>query len=315
MDKERDREGRKLPKKLRIFGWEVTKQFVARVIASIAAFFTVPWLLLYLPWAKDRWTWIVFGALGVFALAAIILLIIYFARRIQKGLFGYKALAQSCGIEGFHPLTTADEKNAGWGVCVDRMAEARHGELCLAVFTGASTFACESRQGEENRRSPLRDALDRHKRDLRILLMQKGCEAWEQCIKEFGKGDETEEQKFRVELEAGHKKARKFCEGLAQKPVFQLRSIEVREYDRPPLWKMVLMGNYLWLQYYVPGERSDDRPAYVIRCDVPGGMAYPLQSVFEYRWKMSEKRVLLHRDRYNRRMGAQAESGSVTPPL
>lgn len=286
-----------------ILGREVSVHLIAMAIASAISTFVIPGLLLSLvPWAQANRVIVIVGALNLFALSCIVLVMVYSIGRTQKGLLSYKAMVKSCGIEGFHPLKTPDEKKAGWGACVERIAEVRHGELCLAVFTGASTFACSPKEGEENHRSPLREALDQHKGDLKILLMQTGCPAWEQCIKEFAKGDEAEEKKFRIELEDGYHKAWKFCDSLARKQPTQLRSIEVRAYDRPPLWKLVLMGNYMWLQHYIPGQRADDRPAYVVRRGVDGGMAYPLESVFDYRWQLSKGRVVIHRDEHNERI-------------
>lgn len=235
------------------------------------------------------------AVLVLVAVAAAAFLTLSVTRRKQQELLWYKAIATTCGIEGFHPLKTADEKKAAWSALGDKLRDAFDGELCVNVITGASTFACETQQGEENRRSPLRDALANHQGDLRILIMQKGCDAWKQCVKEFGKGDPTFEEMFRAELEGGFRNAVKFCAELARKPTQELRSIEVREYDRAPLWKMILIKKYIWVQYYIPGERVDDRPAYVINRGMRGGMAHPLENVFDYRWRLSKDKVLLRR--------------------
>lgn len=262
-----------------------------------------PWLLLtFWPWAQANRALVTVGTLVLFALIIIVLMTLYVTTRIQKGLLSYKAIVKGCGIEGFHPLKTPEEKKAGWDACVERISEVRHGELCLAVFTGAATFACEPKPGDENHPSPLRKALDEHRGDLRILLMQTHCPAWEQTIKEFGRGDDDAEADFRSELEKGYKKARKFCEYLARKPASQLKSIEVRVYDRPPLWKLIIMGNHIWLQHYIPGQRADDLPAYVLLRNADGGLGYPLESVFEYRWQLSESGTIVHRDKHDRRI-------------
>lgn len=289
--------------RVRHLGQAVSEHLTGIGIASLIATFVIPALLLsFLPWAKSHPTIVIFGALNLFALTSIVLLTLRITVRMQKGLLSYKAIVKSCGIEGFHPLKTPQEKKAGWGACVERIAEARRNELCLAVFTGASTFSGELRQGEENPLPPLRKALEDHKGDLRILVMQTGCPAWEQSIQEFGKGDVAEERRFRLELEAAYEGTLKFCDYLARKQAHQLRSIEVRAYDRPPLWKLVIMGNHIWLQHYIQGKRADDLPAYVVRRDVDGGLAYPLESVFQYRWQLSKGRVVVHRDAENKRI-------------
>jgi hypothetical protein len=295
-------ESKRLPEESRIslvvFGWEFSVQFMARLLASVAvAGLTALWFWASAqPWAKTHLPIVLaIGALNLIALTVAAFVIMRITRRKQKELLWYKAIANTCGIEGFHPLTTPEEKKSGWGALVDKLGAALDGELCLAVITGASTFACESQQGEENRRSPLRDAIDNHQGELRILLMQKGCEAWKQCIKEFGKGDPTYEDMFRAELEGGFRNAVRFCAALAGKSETKLRSIEVREYDRAPLWKMILVKKYIWVQYYIPGERVDDRPAYMVSRAMRGGLAHPLENVFDYRWRISKDNVLVRR--------------------
>ena len=209
-------------------------------------------------------------------------------------LLPYKSLAESCGFEGYRSLKTPLEKKAGWGDWVARTNA--YDELSLAVFTGASTFAYDDskEEGEKKHFSPLREALERHQGHLKILLMQTDCPAWEQCITAFGNGDAGEEQTYRTALEVGYQKAFDFCHHLARKRPDQLKSIEVRTYDRPPLWKMAIMGNFIWLQHYFPGEHVDDRPAYIVRRGVAGGMAHSLKSVFDYRWETGK--TVIHRD-------------------
>lgn len=286
----------------RRFGRGVTEHLSAIGIACLVSTFVIPATLLsFMPWAQAHRTIVVFVALNLFALTSMVLLAVHIIARMQKGLLGYKAIVQSCGIQGFHPLETPEEKKAGWGACVERIAEVRRTELCLAVFTGASTFSGEPRDAAQNY-PPLRKALEDHKGALRILVMQPECAAWEQYIQEFGRGNRAAEEQFRDELKTAYEWTLRFCDHLARKQAYQLKSIEVRTYDRPPLWKLVITGNHIWLQHYIQGRRADDLPAYVVRRDIDGGLAYPLESVFEYRWQLSKDRVVVHRDDNNQRI-------------
>lgn len=212
-----------------------------------------------------------------------------------KELLPYKSIGESCGIEGIHPLKTAEEKKAGWEACVEKIGVVRYDTVRIAVFTGASTFTTlPTQDNTESHQAPLRKALDDHEGRLEILLMQPDCDAWKQCIGEFAKRNKPKEEVFRQELRTAYQAAYEFCNTLADKPWYELMSIEVRVYDRPPLWKMLIMGQYIWLQHYARGAPVDGLPAYVVRRGVKGGMAYALQSVFDYRWKNSS--VVIHRD-------------------
>lgn len=278
---------------------ELGRHVVAHLIAAgiVGAITTA--VVKFLPWAQLHRTLVIIAALNVFTLICIALAAVYATGRNKGSLLRYKSIAESCGIEGFHSLQTPEEKEAGWAACTDKIKKVSKGELRIAVFTGASTFSYESKQA--NHLSPLREAVLEHKGDLKILMMQKGCDAWRQCIERFGSGDKA--ARYRQELEDGYDRALDFCDGLAKTKPYDLRSIEVRAYDRPPLWKMVFMGTeHIWLQYYIPGQHVDDRPAYIVNCAVPGGMAHPLESVFDYRWEMSKDRVLVHRDETGKRI-------------
>lgn len=281
-----------------VFGREQIVRIMACLLTAVA-FAGVAALWMWASsqsWAEMRPKLMVgIGALAIVVFGMTAFVVMSITRRKQKELLWYKAIAGTCGIEGFHPLKSLEDKKAGWGALVDKLRDALNGELCLTVITGASTFACESQRGEENRRSPLREAIDRHQGDLRILILQKGCDAWKQCVKEFGKGDPAYEDMFRAELEGGFRNAVKFCAALARKSATELRSIEVREYDRAPLWKMILVKKYIWVQYYIPGERVDDRPAYVINRSVRGGIAHAFENVFDHGWRRSKERVLVRR--------------------
>jgi hypothetical protein len=59
---------------------------------------------------------------------------------------------------------------------------------------------------------------------------------------------------------------------------------------------MIILGNYLWLQYYRPGQVNDEMPAYGIRKSAYSSLAYPLQRVFESLWALSAHKVLLRID-------------------
>jgi hypothetical protein len=230
------------------------------------------------------------GAAGVVcAVLVLVWLILRSHRRSKKELLYFKSIVESCGIEAFWPFTTQQEKDSGWKDCTTKMADSEWGEICVAGLTGAHTFADE--------RSPLHKALKEHRGDIRILLIKKDSRAFHQRVTEMAGNDlakiEDLQDEFRLRLD----RSLRFCMRLAEQGTDKLRSIEVREYDRPAIWKMVIFGNYLWLQHYVAGKLASDMPAYVFRRERAETMTPPLERVFEFRWKWGENMVLLHRDR------------------
>jgi hypothetical protein len=174
------------------------------------------------------------------------------------------------------------------------MADCADGEICIVVATGKTTFACSH--------SPLRAALNAHRGALRILILQRDCLAYDQRIRELAGDELGREASVREEFADALDSATDFFISLAKKPPRLLKSIEVRAYDRPAIWKLVITTGHIWLQHYIPKQPADDSPAYVLRRGIPGGLASPLDSVFEFRWSVGADKVLLHRDQYDRRV-------------
>jgi hypothetical protein len=174
------------------------------------------------------------------------------------------------------------------------MKDGADGEICIVVATGKTTFACNH--------SPLRAALNAHRGALRILILQEDCLAYDQRIRELAGDEWGREASVRKGFVDALDDAMDFFISLARKPPRLLKSIEVRAYDRPAIWKMVITTGYIWLQHYIPKQSVDSSPAYFFRRGVPGGMASPLESVFEFRWSVGADKVLLHRDQYDRRV-------------
>lgn len=282
--------------------WQKLKSGCSRVLASLTGrviFELARWAFgvisvsalgaLGLPLIRASWQ----VKISAFAILGSVVVLIYLIlrshRRRKKELLHFKSIVESCGIEGFWPFTTQQEKESGWKDCTTKMSDSKWGEICIAGLTGAHTFADDG--------APLYSALREHRGDIRILLIRKDSRAFHQRVAEMAGDDAAKAENLKDEYRLRIDRALRFCMRLGEQGTERLRSIEVRAYDRPAIWKMVIFGNYLWLQHYVAGKPASDMPAYVFRREHTDSMTPPLERVFEFRWKWGESMVLLHRDR------------------
>jgi hypothetical protein len=124
------------------------------------------------------------------SVVVLIYLILRSHRRQKKELLHFKSIVESCGIEGFWPFTTQQEKESGWKDCTTKMADSKWGEICIAGLTGAHTFADEG--------APLYTALREHRGDIRILLIKKDSKAFQQRIAEMAGDDLAKAENLRM---------------------------------------------------------------------------------------------------------------------
>lgn len=245
------------------------------------------WRALVFPWVNEHRQTIFAWSLLPSILSAFVVPILLYNRSIKRELLAYKSITKSCGIEGFWHFTTEENKDEGWSDCNTKLAESPMGELCIAGLTGAHTFADPG--------SPLRQALEKHQGPVRILLIDRDSRAFQERIKDMAGDDPDAQARHEGDYRNRLDSALRFCVKLAEKHP-KLKSIEVRAYDRPAIWKMVIFGNYLWLQHYVAGKPGSDAPAYMLSRG--GTLSHPMERVFEFRWGWAKDRekVLLHRD-------------------
>jgi len=269
--------------------WTIGTALGAGTVLSVIFFGWIPWLLAH---------WVVILVVILWAIVppimATVVVAVSFRNKdqIQIELLENKSIVESCGIEGFWDFSTQEEKAEGWTECTAKMAEDRHGELCIAGLTGEHTFAADG--------SPLRETLLQHQGDIKILLIDEHSPAFKERVMEMsGTTDESSSGYIDAEWEYSFRlyKALRFLVELGSRPIApRPRSIEVRAYQRPAIWKIIMCGNYLWLQHYVPGRAGSESPAYMFRRGRSDTMTRPLERIFAFRWNWPPKKVLLHRD-------------------
>jgi hypothetical protein len=237
-------------------------------------------------WARDN-------EIAAIAVAVIVIVAGVITRPIYPFFFAKvgnyisaRQIVRSSGLESFWPHTP-DCKGKGWDGCVEELKTSKPENIRILAFTGGSTFS--------NRNSPLYDVLNHHQGNIEILLAQPGTPVFTQRLSQLkerlGISMDTLKRKCQDELE----QSVQYCRELKETAP-EVKRIEVRAYNTEPIWKMVILSNYLWLQYYRPGQVNDDMPAYGIRKSADSSLACPLQRVFENLWALNSKNILLKID-------------------
>lgn len=114
----------------------------------------------------------------------------------------------------------------------------------------------------------------------RIMLLNPNCEGAIVRAKSIPDPEITPES-FGVQIQ----KSIDFLKALkaAQK------NIKLKLYPDPPFLKMAILGNYIWLQHYQAGLKSQMMPKYVFKHDPDTGSLYlPFYQFFMERWNNPE---------------------------
>lgn len=237
--------------------------------------------------ARANWQVVVGSTLALVANVALIWWVLRKSRHGKNQLLYFKSIAESCGIEAFWP---PEENKEAWQDCVQRIANNNFDEIRIADCTGAETFA--------NNNSLLGDVLRNHRGNIKILLIKRDSPGFLKRIEDLVGNDQHKTNnlvnEYRHQIDKTLRFFMKLCEDTRSIP----RHVEIREYSRPAIWKMVIFGNYLWLQHYERGKYDNDTYAYVFRRNA-GTMAPPLENVFLFRWNLGNSEndtVLLHQD-------------------
>ena len=199
--------------------------------------------------------------------------------------FVARQVVRSSGIESFWPHT-AESRGQGWDGLLEVFRATKPDTIRILAFTGASTFS--------NRDSPLHEALKHHRGNIEILLAERDTEGFKQRLGKLREKFNTTvpilSDKCYEELE----QSVGYCKSL-EKDGPEVSRVEIRQYDCEPIWKMVIFGNYLWLQYYRPGQVNDDMPAFGFTKTADTSLAYPLHKVFDVLWSLGATKAPLYK--------------------
>lgn len=149
-------------------------------------------------------------------------------------------LLDRIGIYGHWLHNTNDLRKNNWSDLKRRVALPQNNMLWIMGATGWNTFASKD--------SPLRETIENFNGQIRILLLSpEGCACRQRST--------SVSQKLSA-YQSEIKRTLKFCERLAAEG----KTVEVRLYDWPPTWKVILTTTSFWLQHYEQRRHVEDGP-------------------------------------------------------
>lgn len=252
----------------------------------------IRWQFPDIPLKKVYWwatasPYLAIGALfGLVTFTWICFIIIRHVYWLVIRVFTYRDVAKNSGISAFLNHSE-NNRSREWGDCARRIANLKPDEIRILGVTGAATFA--------KKKSPLRESLDNHVGHLKILLIDRESPAFIQRINNIV-ASEGGRQDLQKDLKREIEETLDYCRALAKKSPSVIRSIEVRAYTSPAVWKMIVFGDYLWLQHYRVGKHVEDTSAFILSRDAESSLFHGFDMLFNNRWALSAQRVLLHRD-------------------
>ncbi len=178
-----------------------------------------------------------------------------------------KEILASAGLSGFWKHQTNEEKKADWESCAKQIGSHASGDIRILGVTGWQTFGSPE--------SPLHRVLRGFQGEIKILLIKPRCKAFSTRARSINENEDAYEREIEKSLA--------FCKELAAAG----KSIWVKQYTQPPIWKMIFTNQYLWLQYYKPTVHVDNTPVYTLFANREGtSLYYPLTDVFRKRWDL-----------------------------
>lgn len=180
-------------------------------------------------------------------------------------------LARFAGLSSFSDHKSQKDKNLDWGECKKNIASAK--DLRIMGATGWATF------GDVG--TPLHDVVKKFKGELKILLLCNDASA--DVLLSRAAATNKDPTKYHLEIEKSLAMLRKL------KIDFPKRTIEVKLYKKPLIWKMIICNSYMWLQHYWEIEDDvENTPVYTFYSD--GGerktsLFHPFYEEWKKQWE------------------------------
>ncbi len=142
----------------------------------------------------------------------------------------------------------------------------------LIGATGWNTFSKNNASGS----AILRDAFEQAQGDINIVLLDPTKACARERADSIGMDWVTYENEIKSSIA--------FLKGLRDKK----KRVSLKFYNQKPVWKMIRLDGFLWLQYYHPDNHVEKMPVYGIKRTPEKdehSLFDPLYSVFEKKWK------------------------------
>jgi hypothetical protein len=168
------------------------------------------------------------------------------------------------GIDSFWEGSDGREMEVAWNDCRNSIKQ-HPSDLRLLGASGWETFGRPD--------SPLHSTVSEYRGTILVLLMHPdskhlGARAQElKMTKQSYIGEIGQTVGFLKELnQSGN------------------RNIELKLYKQPAIWKMIIAGNFLWLQHYRQGTHVCDTPVYGFVSTHRNSLYHPFREIFHKRW-------------------------------
>ena len=173
----------------------------------------------------------------------------------------------------YWPHDTDERRLKNWKNCIDEITTAPARDLKILGATGWHTFGATD--------SPLHQIIKEFKGEIRVLLMDPNA----QCLPGRAENVGMSQREYRNEIN----QTIEYCREIQrQNPNFFLKT-----YSQPPIWKMVIVNQFLWLQHYTKNAHVDDTPVYGLFADqADSSLYYPLLNVFHKRWSQDHNAIV-----------------------
>lgn len=169
------------------------------------------------------------------------------------------------GIESYWDGQNEADQMEAWSYCRNAIGSTPS-HLRIMGASGWETF------GEIN--SPMHDTVKNFPGSLQILLIHPESLHLEERTDSLGVNLHDYKEDIYNSIE--------FLKNLKRKGN---RDIELRLYKQPPIWKMVISGNFLWLQHYKQGQHVRVMPVYGFASNAPTSLFHPFLEIFLKRWQ------------------------------
>ena len=178
-------------------------------------------------------------------------------------------LIKNSGLFLFQPNRKSGDIEANRILMEEKSSTAR--DIFILGATGYNTFA----RSDAESKAMLREQLERMTGEIKIMLLHPKAQQAEIRAISLGEPIERYQQDILTSID--------FLRQLKNKG----QNISLKVYVQRPIWKMILLDDFLWLQYYHPNSHVEQMPVYgIYRKQQIGEYSLfgPLYEVFQKKW-------------------------------
>lgn len=186
--------------------------------------------------------------------------------KISKGLNSRIRVYRYAKVFHVRPNTTTGDKTKNKKFLLDQCKKAKG--VCIIGATGYQTFARKDAEGN----AILRNVFEEIIGEINILLLNPNGTHTKSRAKALGVPFSEYMQQIINSVN--------FLKELITKG----KNVHLKFYSQRPIWKMIILDDFLWLQYYHPTMHVEHTPVYGIKRGGSSSLFNPLYDVFQKKW-------------------------------